>query len=283
MEFLYVAVMVSLAVIAIMLYRHQEEFLRLFQKVINTKPKKGSLQYELDRLGKNGAGFIATAFLLSSAGFVLGLFLNNLAAAIMLAVFASLYWREKLKISYRKYLEVIDKQAETALLTTASLYDTNKDLIKSMEEAANCSPSPMREELMQTVLEYQVGKPYREALTGLVERTDNYDFDVLVKGISLSEEYGTDTSEVIRDISDNVRDRLILRDQIRNEIQGQSLMNYVFLFILPLITGLLFIFSSMARDTITTTSAGKILVCFMILVQFGAWYFTKKQGVVENL
>lgn len=262
------------------IYRRLDEYKR---KLIYSEARKGSVWHMLDRTGRSRTGFAAVSAVTVVAGLAIGLSINNLVAAVMMASFGVLACRKQVELSLLARQRLIDEQAETALQMIASLYETTGDLVRAVEGAANCTASPMRDELMRTVVEYRAGKPLADALEGLAVRTDNRDVEVFVKGVVVSEKYGTDTAGVVTDVAGVIRDRIVLREELINEMRGQKLTVNVFLLLLPLVAVVMILFSQDARHTITSTFLGRTLICFMILVEFGSWYLTRNQGVVEEL
>jgi len=253
------------------------------QQLFSSPPPRGSTWYLLDRMGRSRQGFILLTVVLAAAGIVAGLLLDNLAASVLLAVFAVIFSFKKLEVDYRQYKARIDEQAQAALQMIASLYDTTGDLVRAIEGAAGCTASPMRDELVKTLVEYRTGASLAEALQSFAERADNRDIDIFVKAVVLSEKYGTDTAEVVAEIARVIRDRIILREELKSEVRGQRFTVNLFLLFLPLTAALLLYFSSEARHIITGTFFGKAVICFIILVEFGAWYFSRHAGVVEEL
>lgn len=253
------------------------------QQLFSSRPPRGSTWYLLDRMGRSRQGFIFLTVALAAAGVVVGLLLDNLAASLLLAVFGAVFSSKKVEVDYRQYKARIDEQAQAALQMIASLYDTTGDLVRAIEGAANCTASPMRDELLKTLVEYKAGASLAEALQSFAERTDNRDIDIFVKAVTLSEKYGTNTAEVVAEIARVIRDRIILREELKSEVRGQRFTVNLFLLFLPLTAALLLYFSSEARHVITGTLFGKAVICFVILVEFGAWYITRNAGVVEEL
>ncbi|KYH30755.1 type II secretion system F family protein [Neomoorella mulderi] len=246
-------------------------------------PARGSAWYLLARMGRSKEGFVLTTIFLAVLGMAAGILLDNPAASILLAVFAVIYSYKKLEVDYRQHKARMDEQAQAALQMIASLYDTTGDLVRAIEGAAGCIPAPMRDELVRTLVEYRLGGSLGNALESFAERADNRDIDIFVKAVTLSEKYGTNTAEVVAEIARVIRDRITLREELKSEVRGQGLTINLFLLFLPLTAIALLYFSNEARHVITATFFGKAVICFIILVEFLAWYFTRGLGVVEEL
>lgn len=247
------------------------------------KLKPGSVDYYLNILNMNRSEYYMTTGILATAGVGLGIILKNPVAAILLVIFAVVFRKKKLEEKFMKRKAMIDTQVDTSLQMIASLYETTDDLIYSMEGAAKTTASPMRDELIQTVKEYRAGKSLLEALQGLVERTENRDLEVFVRAVAISEEYGTNTSEVIVDTSKVISDRILLREEIKNELRGQKLTTTIFLVFLPLTAAGVIGFYDDARHILTNTLMGKFVLDVVILLNFIAWFFSGGQKLVDDL
>lgn len=250
---------------------------------LSKKPVAGSVNYYLSVLGKNRFEYLILTSILVAIGIGCGVALNNIVASFMLGGFAVIYRKKKLYEQFMQRRAMIDMQVDTALQMIASLQETTDDLIYAMEGAAMTTAAPMRDELIKTVMEYRAGKTLIEALQDLAERTDNRDLDVFVRGVAISEKYGTNTSEVITDISKVISDRIILREEIKNELRGAKLTTSIFLVILPVAIVGIVGFYDQARIIMTTTTTGKIVLDFIITVNFIAWYFSGTQRLVDDL
>lgn len=245
--------------------------------------ERGSVWYMLDRLKQPRLRWLVVTAVLAVAGFGAGLAINNPVAAVLIAVFVVLYRKEKVGVDFQQYRAALDEQAETALQMISSLYDTTGDLIKAIDGAKDCTASPMREELVRTLAEYRAGASLAEALKSWAERTDNRDIDIFVRAVTLSEKYGTDTAEVVSEVAQVIRDRILLREELKSEVRGQRLTVSLFLLFLPLAAVALLVLSDEARNVITGSIFGKAVICFMVCVEFASWYFTRRAGMVEEL
>ncbi|MGI9951440.1 type II secretion system F family protein [Moorellaceae bacterium AZ2] len=245
--------------------------------------ERGSFWYMLDRLKYPRPRWLIVTILLAVAGFGIGVAINNAAAAVLIAIFVVLYRKEKVEVDFQQYRAALDEQAETALQMIASLYETTGDLIRAIDGAKDCTASPMRDELIRTLAEYRAGASLSEALQSWAERADNRDINIFVRAVTLSEKYGTDTAEVVSEVAQVIRDRILLREELKSEVRGQRLTVNLFLLFLPLVAAALMFFSPEARHVITETIFGKAVMCFVICVEFASWHFTRSAGVVEEL
>mgnify|MGYP001164258594 CR=1 FL=1 len=212
---------------------------------------------------------------------LLVVFKNPLAGALG-SFLTLLYRRRSRELERGNKNAQIEEQAEVALQLITALYENNHDLVRSIDQAGDCIQPPLSDELKRTVTEYYAGKPAMESLKDFADRVNNRDIDVFVKGVTLSEQYGTDTSQVIHDVSSIMADRITLREELRNEMKGQSLTITIFLSVLPLVTIGAMCFPEM-RQVLVDTSLGKSVITLMILMEYIAWHFTHRQAEVDAL
>ena len=225
-----------------------------------------------------------TTFVMAAAASAVCLvFLKNFPAAILAFVLMLSFRRRLIDVQTMERRAMLDEQSEIALQMIASLFDVHQDMIRAFEGAADCVPPPMSDELKRVVVEYRAGKSMNEALADFMNRIENRDFEILCKGIMLSEQYGTDTSAVVQEVAQMIRDRIILREELKNELRGQKLTVDIFLLMIPVVGTLLYVFSPEARHTMTETLVGKGIVLILIAVEYAAWRITRGQWVVENL
>lgn len=256
--------------------------------IVNSEWHNLTLRIKTDdnlmRLGIDKTSYTAVTAVLLILGAFLGVFiLKNWAAAVLMVVLLYFYREKSIKFKEDEHKAAIDAQAETALQLIASLYETMGDMVAAFEKTAACVPSPMSDELRRVVAEYRAGRPLPEAMLDLAERSGSRDIDVFVRGVILSEKYGTNTSEVIQDVSNLIKDRITLRDELKNEVRGQKLTVNIFLALIPIVGTLIFVFSPDARHTMTATTLGQVIVCGLIGVMYAGWYLTQGQGAVDQL
>jgi len=209
--------------------------------------------------------------------------LNNPLLSVVAFVLTMAFAHGEVDVFYRKRRAVIDEQAEVALQMLAGLYQVTGDLMDTLKKVSQSTASPLKEELQQVIAEYNAGKDLSAALKDFAFRVDNRDIELFVQGVILSEHYGTDTSRVIKHIAETIRSRLLLRDELKAETRGQSMTINLFLLLVPLAAAAIWIFSPSSREVLIDSTAGKVVLSIVAVVEFAAWYLTRKKGVVEEL
>ena len=209
--------------------------------------------------------------------------LSNPILAVLAIVLTLAFAHGEVDVFYRKRRGVIDEQAEVALQMLAGLYQVTGDLVDTLNKVSQSAASPLKEEIQQVIAEYNAGMDLSAALKDFAYRVDNRDIELFVQGVILSEHYGTDTSRVIKHIAEIIRNRLLLRDELKAETRGQSMTINIFLLLVPLAAAALWIFSPSSKEVLTHNAAGKMVLSIVAVVEFAAWYLTRKKGVVEEL
>lgn len=259
--------------------RSRQEEVRAFLRRAREEADEGLMRLGIDKASYN----LVTLLLVAGGAFAGFVLLKNPPAGVLMALFLYFYRRRSIDLRRQERKALIDQQAEVALQMVAALYETMGDMVRALEGTAHCVPEPMAGELKRVVAEYHAGTPLHEALREFAARSQNRDIDVFVNGVLLSEKYGTNTSEVVHDVAELIRDRITLRDELKNELRGQKLTVNVFLMLIPVAGAALFLFSPEARNTMTNSLVGKAIVCGLCCIEYFAWHFTRGQGVVEDL
>ncbi len=207
---------------------------------------------------------------------------KNPVASVLSVILLGLCLRRKRELAKQKRNLVIESQAEVALQLIASFYENTGDIMTALKEAADCIQPPLADELRLTVTQYNVNKAPLAALQDLAERIDDRNVNIFVNAVILSERYGTDTTRVIEDVANKISHRISLRDELQNQIRGQSLTIKIFLFALPVITAVLMLIPDV-RQVLITSPIGLVLINTLLLIEYWAWRFSNDEEVINQL
>lgn len=150
--------------------------------------------------------------------FVLVLFLLQPFLGIGLALFMVLLYyfdKEFIKANYIKaiedelpyFLSLMSVTIRAGLSTNTALYE----IVKRMK------PSPLKKELVKVVQEMRLGLGRREALENWSKRMGNQQVSFLVQSWVQSEELGTEPSEVLLFLSNQLFDRKV------RQVEGEAM------------------------------------------------------------
>jgi tight adherence protein B len=252
-----------------------------------TPGKKKGLEFKLYRLGYNisAAHFLAAAGILSLVGGALAAWtMENWLLFMVVPGALFLFIITRVQMAYQGRKTRMDEQAELVLQIIAGLYKSNgKDMIRAIKDVLPSTKPPMKDELDRVVMDYNLGRPLNQCLRELAEKADNPDIEVFVDGVVMAEVFGRETEHVVESTAEIIRKRIELREDLRNETTMQRWIIYIFLLALPAAFSTLWMYYPPARETLTQTNLGKGLMAAVVCVEFGAWYLSRKRGLVDNL
>lgn len=207
---------------------------------------------------------------------------NNLLAAVLAVVLFYLTIKRRDELKKQARGQVIESQAEVALQLIASFYENTGDIMKALKEAADCIKPPLADELKLTVAQYNANTAPLKALQNLADRINDKDMNIFVNAVILSERYGTNTGQIIEEISHKISERISLRDELKNEAWGESITLKIFSFVLPVMT-ILLMFIPDIRQVLVGTFLGKGIIIVLLCVEYYAWSFATNQEVINSL
>jgi uncharacterized BrkB/YihY/UPF0761 family membrane protein len=99
----------------------------------------------------------------------------------------------------------------------------------------------------------------------------------------MAELFGRETEHVVESTAEIIRKRIELREDLRNETTMQRWIIYIFLLALPVAFTALWLYYPSAREILTHTMLGQGLMAAVVFIEFGAWYLSRKRGLVDSL
>lgn len=243
--------------------------------------------YKMDRLGwpLNYNAFLAvnTALALFFAPVSIML-LDNPYLAAAAPVIWMLFCHQLVGALYRTRVKAkIDSQAQLMLQLLAEVYSVSNNLPQAIERVIPSTPQPLRGSLEKLVLQVKTNGDLNRCLIEFAANIDNRDIETFVHGIILSDQFGSDTHEVIAKNAEVIRDRISLREELVSETRGKKAIILIFMVFLPVAFLWLLLGSDQAREAFTGTTRGKYLVTALVIVEYLCWYFESRREVAEDL
>ncbi len=164
----------------------------------------------------------------------------------------------------------LNSQLPEALTMISNSLKAGFGLLQAMSSTADQMSHPIATELSRTIHEMNIGSSAEVALLALSERSESYDFDIVVTAILVQRTVGGNLGEILDTVAETMRERIRIRGEIQTLTSQQKLTGIV-LGLIPLGVGLLFQLMSPGYITpLFTTFAGKgMLVTAVILETIG--------------
>lgn len=204
-------------------------------------------------------------------GFSLSIVFKSVTMFVTTALAIWLYQRKRRELEELRNRERLEAQFVDFLGILSSLYAATGNLIGSMDRAADGVGDPLAKEIKATVREYRATNRLRQAMQNLAERMPLWSVRFFVEGVLQAEGYGADLGKVVGPIAQVLRDRLQIKDVLRNEIRGQQLTVTVLLILLPLMLVLSLFIVPQSRDVLSGTVFGQVILGAIPLVEYGTW------------
>lgn len=210
--------------------------------------------------------------------------LSNPSLAVVSALLWMLFSHQFVDRLYRKKIKnVIEKQAQIMLQLLAELFQVSDNLKQAIERVIPATPQPLRKELEDLILNANTNEDFDDCLLRFAGNLDNRDIDTFVHGIVRSNQFGSDTREVIKMLAEVIRERMDLREELLNETKGKKVVIYAFMAALPAVFLWMFTGDPDARKIFTETTKGNLLVTALAVIEYICWYFDSSKGVVDEL
>jgi tight adherence protein B len=150
-----------------------------------------------------------------------------------------------LNLKKQRRLRAFAQQLPYVLDMLKSALESGHSLLRGLQMAANNSPEPMAGELRAVVEQVRVGMTLSMALTGMYRRIPMDELGFVAAAVRVQAEIGSSLAEILQHVSQSVRNRQRLSQQIR-ALTAQSRASAIIVSILPII--ILVIFSVLKPD-----------------------------------
>jgi tight adherence protein B len=149
-------------------------------------------------------------------------------------------------------------------------------IVKGMQLVAEESPDPVGTEFKRTFEEINLGIEMRDALMNFSRRIDSMDLRLFVAALMIQKESGGNLAEILKNISNTIRERFKLIGQIR-VFTAQGRFSGLVLGLLPMIFGLLVHMVNPEYITpLFTTPSGRKILMLAILLQLIGYFFIRR-------
>ncbi|MCC7490864.1 MAG: type II secretion system F family protein [Fimbriimonadaceae bacterium] len=206
------------------------------------------LSSDLTRIGANWRAsevLYASAFLAMFMFMVVGVLMQRYLFGIIFAVGAMTVPFTVVKFKAKRWMGRFETQLADTLLLMSNATQAGYGFQQAMEMVAREGQPPMADEFLKMSQEVQLGVPIADALQHMAERVQNADFSLATTAIVISMEVGGALSEILRSISETIRERVRIRGEI-GILTAQGKMTGLMLSALPV--GMFFLLNLVGSD-----------------------------------
>lgn len=120
-----------------------------------------------------------------------------------------------LRMSLRRRTEKMREQLPDVLTVLASSLRAGHSFMQALDSVAREIPQPAATEFQRVVAEIRLGRPIEEALEALAIRVGSPDFKWAVLAVNIQREVGGNLAEILDNVADTLRERAMMRRQIK--------------------------------------------------------------------
>lgn len=225
-------------------------------------------------LGIVGA-IVFTVFML-----VLALTLNPIFSIVCAALggVSPVLYLAKRKIKRQKML---DDQLPDAMDFLGRALKAGHSLASGLQMMGNELPSPINGEFQHAYDQHSLGIPMDQAMKDMTKRIDSTDFAFFITAVLIQRQTGGDLSEVLKNISGMIRQRVRLNQQVKAKTAEGRFTGYLLTAFPAVIFVILYVVNREYASRLTNTSTGLKLLCLAFGMQMTGLWLIKKLTTVK--
>jgi Flp pilus assembly protein TadB len=172
-------------------------------------------------------------------------------------------------------------QLPDALQTMSSSLSAVGSIPRALERVVEEARAPLRDEFKFVLDQYQLGGSLRDALDLLYQRMPSEEVREFIVAVQISDRYGGDLSNLLRETAENLRQEASLRNEL-NSITAQASLSSIVVALLPV--GV-FIFLLLANPQyiapLFSGPLGYAVLGFAFLLWAGGFFMARRMGIVR--
>jgi tight adherence protein B len=176
------------------------------------------LDAELEAAGvsvRSGEFVVASAVGALVFGVLGAALLGSWLLAIVIAAIGGAFPTILLRSALNKRADKLREQLPDVLTIMASSLRAGHSFLQSLDTVAKEITQPAAAEFQRVVAEIRLGRPAEDALEALAERVGSPDFKWAVLAVNIQREVGGNLAEILDTVADTLRERAMLRRQIK--------------------------------------------------------------------
>jgi tight adherence protein B len=163
--------------------------------------------------------------------------LRNALLALIVAGVGGAFPTFLLRTALNKRADHLREQLPDVLSIMAASLRAGHSFLQSLDTVAKEIAQPAATEFQRVVAEIRLGRPAEDALEALAERVGSADFKWAVLAVNIQREVGGNLAEILDTVADTLRERAMLRRQVR-VLTAEGRLSAWVLALLPIAIGL---------------------------------------------
>lgn len=198
------------------------------------------LDSELDAAGvslRSGEFVVASVVAAVVFGVLGAALLQNVLLALVVGAVGAVFPTILLRSALSRRTDKLREQLPDVLTIMASSLRAGHSFLQSLDTVAKEITPPAASEFQRVVSEIRLGRPAEDALESLADRVGSADFKWAVLAVNIQREVGGNLAEILDNVADTLRERAMLRRQIK-VLTAEGRLSAWVLAMLPLGIGL---------------------------------------------
>ena len=192
------------------------------------------------------------------------LIFNNVVMAILGLIGGVLVFRSFLTRKRKEKETLFTKQLPDALIAVANSLKAGFSLDQALEFASISMPEPTKSEFSRIHLNYRVGYSLQEAIETLPKKYNNTEVKLFVSSLILQNQIGGNVIPFLNELSEVLRERLRLKEQV---VVGTSQQRLSATIVTIIPYAILMLLQLSGYNALTSTFRGILLLIFAICLQ----------------
>jgi len=176
------------------------------------------LDSELDAAGvslRSGEFVVASVAAAVVFGVLGAALLQSVLLALVIGAAGAIFPTMLLRSALSRRTDKLREQLPDVLTIMASSLRAGHSFLQSLDTVAKEITQPAAAEFQRVVAEIRLGRPAEDALEALADRVGSADFKWAVLAVNIQREVGGNLAEILDNVADTLRERAMLRRQIK--------------------------------------------------------------------
>jgi tight adherence protein B len=176
------------------------------------------LDSELDAAGvslRSGEFVVASVAAAVVFGVLGAALLQSVFLALVIGALGALFPTILLRSALSRRTDKLREQLPDVLTIMASSLRAGHSFLQSLDTVAKEITPPAAAEFQRVVSEIRLGRPAEDALEALADRVGSGDFKWAVLAVNIQREVGGNLAEILDNVADTLRERAMLRRQVK--------------------------------------------------------------------